>query len=132
MGKPIVVRNCQKHGMQIFYESVLNCMGFETFQYRCVMCKHEYYERNAERIKRRNGKNGARNQAAYRRRIKSEAIRAYSTTSSCAVCGESDFELLVVIDANGLSQSHAWLKRSGYPSGFAILCRKCKRAIKSG
>lgn len=102
-------------------------MGYETLQYRCAICKHEYYENNAEKIKRRNKKNSAENQAAYRKRIKSEAIRAYSSTSSCAVCGESDFKFLTVIDADGSSVSHAWLKRNEYPPGFTISCRKCKK-----
>ena len=132
MGKQIIVRDCQKHGMQIFYESKMNCMGSGTFQYRCTMCKHEYYEKHAEEIKLMHGKNGAKNQAAYRKRIKSKAILAYSSTSSCATCGESDFKFLVVIDADGSSQSHAWLRRDGYPPGFAVSCRACRRRIRSG
>jgi len=88
MQKPTVVRSCQKHGMQLFYESWSN----GAFQYRCAVCKHEYYENNAERIKRRNKKNSARNQAAYRRRLKLKAIKAYSETSSCAICEERNFE----------------------------------------
>jgi len=117
--------------MQIFYETKTYCVP-EAFQYRCAMCKHEYYERNADRIKQRNKKNSAKNQAAYRRRLKSEAVKAYSSTSCCAVCGQSDFKLLVVIDANGSGQSHAQLKRDEYPPGFVVVCRKCKRSSVNG
>jgi hypothetical protein len=129
MVKPIIVRECRKHGMQKFYESKISCMGSSAFQYRCALCKHEYYESNVYEIKQRNKKNSAKNQAAYRKRLKLEAVSAYST--SCA-CGESDVDALVVICADGSrAPSHAWLKRNGWPSGFSVLCRNCRATMKT-
>ena len=58
----------------------------------------------------------------------------------CACCGESRFEFLSIDHINGGGTKHReeigrgtamyqWLRRSGWPSGFRVLCHNCNQAI---
>ena len=79
----------------------------------------------------------------YRDRLKAEAISIYSDgLSVCAICGEDDIDVLCLDHINddgaehrkqigiaGRSTSgtntHAALKREGWPKGIQVLCANC-------
>ena len=107
---------------------------------------HEYYERNKDRIK----KQVAASQRArrtevnayhvtWRKRLRAEAIRVYGGTCDC--CGEAEPMFLTIHHVEGNGNAHrlevcgsvrrggekfyAWLKRQGWPAGFAVRCWNC-------
>lgn len=85
--------------------------------------------------------------AAYRRKLKTEALAAYSPDGiprcSCKKCPEHTnphIEFLVLDHVNGGGNEHRrklkakaivgwefykWLKTNNYPPGYAILCHNC-------
>lgn len=84
--------------------------------------------------------------AAAARRVRAEALAAYSATSapSCACCGERELTFLSLDHVNGGGHKqrqetggggfYAWLRRNGYPDGFQVLCHNCNlgRQINGG
>jgi hypothetical protein len=70
-----------------------------------------------------------------------EVLRHYSDyVPSCACCSEARIEFLAIDHINGGGQSHLreigrmghtfyhWLKNSGFPEGFRVLCHNCNMA----
>jgi hypothetical protein len=131
MTKPIILRNCRKHGFQDFYEFKVNKCS-DNLQYRCVLCKHDYYAKNSYIIKHRNRKNSARNQAVYRKKLKLEIVAAYSPDKSCKLCSQSNINLLCIIQSDTQDTvpplSYAKLRRNGFPPGFEVQCMTCRSA----
>jgi hypothetical protein len=102
----------------------------------CVHCYKEkqkqWYERNKER-KRQTG-------SAYSRKVKGEVLSNYG--GQCACCGETRLEFLTIdhIDGGGNAERrrlrvsggvafYLWLRKSGYPDGYRVLCWNCNAAI---
>lgn len=63
----------------------------------------------------------------------------------CACCGEGVYEFLTIDHVGGGGNKHRrtikyndgtyiylWLKRNGYPPGFAVLCMNCNWATRHG
>lgn len=125
--KNIVVRSCRWHGMQIFYEiETADCAGMKLMQYRCAVCKRQYYERNSARIMQRQKASSAGRQAAYRRRAASEAAAAYCAGKICCLCGVRP--AAVPADESGRklgARRCAQLRRDGFPAGCLALCEEC-------
>ena len=73
---------------------------------------------------------------AYRRRIKAEAFERYGKV--CAVCGESDTDVLQLHHINGDGGKHRreaggidtlyLLHAEGWPDGIEVLCKDCHKA----
>ena len=78
------------------------------------------------------------------RALRHEALERYSNGSlSCACCGEAHFEFLVIDHIHGGGNIHRaevghrakgskiyrWLKNSGYPEGFRVLCASCNHSL---
>lgn len=72
----------------------------------------------------------------YRQRLRQQVFEAYGGTV-CACCGDTHEEFLTIDHINGdgadhrreIGKStyklHLWLKNSGFPGGFRILCMNC-------
>jgi hypothetical protein len=76
--------------------------------------------------------------AANLRKIREETLAAYG--GKCECCGEDHYEFLAIDHINGGGNKHRraigtsismarWLRDSGYPDGFRILCHNCNMAI---
>ena len=71
--------------------------------------------------------------------LRLEALAAYG--NKCVCCGETEIVFLTIDHINGNGTSHRktisnhlfyWLKKSGYPEGFQVLCRNCNWAKFKG
>lgn len=94
----------------------------------CLERKRNHYYRNRQAKKDR--------QKEYRERLKDEVFSAYGG-SVCSCCGEAHKEFLTIDHINGDGADHRreigkstyklllWLKKSGYPKGFHVLCMNC-------
>jgi hypothetical protein len=105
-----------------------------------------YYQRNKDRIKAQNSayqrahlEEVAAYHREYRHRQRAEAIAAYG--GSCDCCGETEPAFLTIHHIEGGGNAHrqevcgsprragqrfyAWLKRQGWPEGFAVRCWNC-------
>lgn len=71
----------------------------------------------------------------YQRRLRLAVFTAYGG-AFCVLCGETRFDALAIDHVNGGGKRHrkklgggfgvyVWLKRSGFPNGFRILCANC-------
>lgn len=79
---------------------------------------------------------------AYNQRIREDAIAHYG--GACACCGETHPAFLAIDHIDGGGNQHRkterianmalWLKRTGYPEGFRVLCHNCNqgRQINGG
>lgn len=100
----------------------------------CEHCKEKkraYYHRNREVRKDYNRK--------YRERLRDEVFNAYGG-AVCSCCGETHREFLTIDHENGDGADHRreigrsahklylWLRNSGFPSGFRVLCMNCNFA----
>jgi len=78
--------------------------------------------------------------AAWRRKLRLEAIFRYG--SRCACCGEDEFEFLAIDHIEGGGNKHrqsgqfhpgigflTWLKKNNWPDGYRVLCHNCNSAI---
>jgi len=72
-------------------------------------------------------KTNGENQRNFQRRRKLEAIAHYG--GECSECGESNPDLLLFVgDRSGaVGQIYNWLKKSGWPKKFKLLCYFCAR-----
>ena len=80
----------------------------------------------------------------WRRRIRFEVLTHYSGTDSpeCACCLESDPVFLTIDHIHGGGHKHRqslgrvdfaqWLRKSGYPEGYQVLCYNCNAAKRAG
>jgi hypothetical protein len=83
----------------------------------------------------------------FQRNLRITVIGHYSQGLwKCACCGESHIEFLSIDHVNGGGNKHRreigihcggkpfyqWLKRSGYPSGYRVLCHNCNFASGHG
>lgn len=131
---PTIVRHCMKHGFQIFYETTTkNSTGDSVCLHRCSLCKHEYYIKNAEKIKQRNKKHSARNQAAYRKKLKFDVVQAYSPKLCCVSCKQRNSDVLSVVNNDGKKLNGKFLtllRKNGYPEGFRVVCKECLKKIR--
>ena len=77
-----------------------------------------------------------------KRTMRLQVLRIYGgSPPSCACCGESRYEFLVIDHVNGGGQEHRdllgrrgnelyiWLKQQGYPDGYRVLCSNCNSAL---
>jgi hypothetical protein len=77
----------------------------------------------------------------WRRALRQEVIAHYSDgTCRCSCCGEAHMAFLVVDHINGDGNKqrrslgrtgisfYQWLRTSGYPPGFRVLCHNCNHA----
>lgn len=130
----IVVRNCHKHGLQTFYETVsTNCLGEKIMRWRCSVCKHEYYKNNSEKIMRRQCVKSAERQRKYRKRAKTDALAAYCQDLSCCVCKSREGLELVSFDGRKIGYREcADLRKKSFPDGFHVLCSKCSKLHNVG
>lgn len=76
------------------------------------------------------------------RNVRTEVLTHYSTGAvpQCECCGETRYEFLTINHLNGNGNAHRkingrnsimmfrWLKFSGYPDGFNVLCYNCNIA----
>ena len=78
---------------------------------------------------------------AYRQAVKQEVFRHYSITGipECACCGEKCIHFLTIDHRHGGGNKHRstvgggsrfyfWLKKTGFPDGYDILCFNCNGA----
>lgn len=89
-----------------------------------------------------NGERELVNSRAWHLAIKLEGLRHYGGV--CACCGEADIRFLTFDHIDGGGNQHRaevvgsllvrWLRRSGWPSGFQILCFNCNsgRSVNGG
>lgn len=94
----------------------------------CLKNSREYYYRDRK-------KNLSANQR-YREKLRAEVFEAYGGTV-CACCGDNHPEFMTIDHINGDGAAHRreigkstyklllWLKKSGFPPGFRILCMNC-------
>ena len=74
----------------------------------------------------------------YITKLKLDVISRYSITSSCS-CGYSDVRALIIDHITGGGRKHRttttksggwnfyrWLRKNGYPPGYAVLCANCQ------
>jgi hypothetical protein len=110
---------------------------------------NKYYLLNKAKIRARDNKWARehseiiyKSHREYRKRIRLEVITHYG--SKCVCCGENKLEFLAIdhIEMNGSQQrlrtfkkknsagfqTHAWLRKNNYPSGFQVLCHNCNLA----
>lgn len=73
--------------------------------------------------------------AASRARLRAAIFDHYGT--KCVCCGETEPKFLCIDHINGGGAKHVreiggnfyhWLKKSGYPEGFQVLCHNCNMA----
>jgi hypothetical protein len=112
-----------------------------------------YYQANAERIKVRQKAyyrayyqaNAERKKSylkAHYQKLKETVLSHYSSgVPKCACCGEQNMAFLTIdhIEGGGTKQMHElkrrgtpfyrWLRNSGYPSGYRVLCMNCNSAL---
>lgn len=87
-----------------------------------------HYAANAEKIKHQKSTNA--------RHLRMEVILAYG--GECTCCKENRYEFLAIDHRNNDGANHRktvsapslprWLKNSGYPQDFQILCHNCNSA----
>lgn len=89
--------------------------------------QREYTKRNRVQL------NAAR--ADYFKKVRVEVVEKYG--GKCVCCGETQFEFLCFDHINNDGSEHRkavkhsmalWLKKSGFPSNFQILCFNCNNA----
>lgn len=107
--------------------------GFQTYCRECV--KHKY--KAMEPLKKHyiQLKKVERSRA-----VRLDVLSVYSNgTMKCACCGESELKFLCLDHIHGGGSKHRkevgsgfalylWLKRSGYPKGYQVLCHNCNMA----
>lgn len=96
--------------------------------------RKSYYKHRTERLA---------HYAHYQQQtVKRQAFEAYSEGNpKCACCGELEFKFLALDHKNGGGNKerralgitagvrfYYWLKKSGYPPGYQILCHNCNCA----
>lgn len=97
-----------------------------------------------DNLVRRKIRDGHTNRQRYHQKLRMAAFAAYG--GRCACCGLDEWEFLVIDHVDGGGRIHRleigggvekrgvgagmylWLKRSGYPSGFQVLCANCNMA----
>ena len=107
---------------------------------------HAYYLANKEHIRagrRIRYHNVSKVREYYIQRgfeMRLESLRHYGgDPPSCACCGENELHFLSIDHLNGNGGKHRkqvgsgnafhyWLRRSGYPDGFQVLCHNCNMA----
>ena len=94
---------------------------------------------NAEAWRQNNSIRYRASVLAYRKRSKMAALIHYSKNSLvCSCCGETEFGFLTIDHVNGGGLKHRrtikkkggtsfynWLRKSGFPNGFQVLCYNC-------
>ena len=101
----------------------------------CKRCKRQYYRGVLRAHRQRNNKKTRDHRVACRMRV----LAFYGgTPPSCACCGESHLEFLVMDHIAGGGRQHrktmkagsiyVWLEKTMYPSGFRVLCANCNHA----
>jgi hypothetical protein len=130
------MRSCTHHGLQplsnYYTAQVKNAYGRSHTQYKCKLCKKDYDASKPKSKKQNNFALKTRRQALH-----IEVLRVYSPNMRCAECGESHLEFLAMDHINGGGRPHvasignlyAWLKRTGFPEGFRVLCHNCNLKI---
>ena len=103
-----------------------------------------YYQENKETLKTKfnswlHSEQGRTWSKSYYRRLKKEALDAYSNSNpKCSCCGESHIEFLTIDHMNGGGYEHRkkiktsiyqWLKKNNYPEGYRVLCMNCNFSI---
>lgn len=83
-------------------------------------------------------------QRKYHQKVKNEVLGHYSNgIPKCDCCGETNVVFLTIDHIDGGGKEHnryirgrlaAWLRRTGYPNGFQVLCFNCNcgRSINKG
>lgn len=102
------------------------------------MTPEEFEDRAAERRRKRFEESQRR-----RERMRQSAIDRYGQV--CRVCGEPDRQRLQIVPAKGYRWTHElagkklrgsyqkllWLKKHGFPDGFALVCgTECRRKLQ--
>lgn len=75
----------------------------------------------------------------YRKVVRLEVLSHYSRgIPKCACCGEEILEFLCIDHINGGGDRqrkktgvniYAWLRKSGFPPGYRVLCHNCNSAL---
>jgi hypothetical protein len=101
----------------------------------------EYREKKRQRAKQQWEENPEACREARRKeyaKLRAEVLAAYG--GKCTCCGESHPNFLAIDHVNGGGNRHRkeigggghvmwrWLRKSGYPEGFQILCHNCNQA----
>jgi hypothetical protein len=72
-------------------------------------------------------------QHAFHERMRLAGIKHYG--SVCIKCGDTRDEVLIVSATDDATkkrnsiQFYYWLKRRGYPEGYAVFCRNCRARV---
>lgn len=70
--------------------------------------------------------------------LRAQIISYYSNgANECACCGDRHVEFLAIDHINGGGRKHrdevkniySWLRRTGFPDGFRVLCHNCNMAL---
>lgn len=124
----------EKDGSEFSPEPRTKC-GLRSY---CLACNATL--RRAYRAKRKDEVN--MQVSSRKRTIRLEVLRVYGGSHpSCACCGETRYEFLVIDHMNGRGQEqrdllgrrgnelYLWLKQQGYPDGYRVLCSNCNSAL---
>lgn len=114
-----------------FWRWLINSNFPEGYQVLCMNCNFA----KGIRIIERRGSNSS--QIRYQRRLRTRALKHYSPSLSCRICGCRDLKALTIdhMRGNGADQRrggikgyrfYLWLRRNGYPKGYQILCMNCQ------
>lgn len=102
---------------------------YQKHKIKCNETTKKYYQKNKEKCKKR--------EKERRKENKIKVFAAYGG-AKCNICGNIDFDVLVVDHIKGGGCKHRrsfssyagqviynWLIKNNFPEGFRILCRNC-------
>jgi len=122
------------------------CLYTKTRSPEALATKKRYAEANKEKLKqyaenwrKKNRTWKRKRERLYKLKRKIEVINHYG--GKCACCGEKEMDFLAIDHIKGNGSQHRkkigvggsifyhWLRKSGWPKGFRVLCHNCNWGI---
>jgi hypothetical protein len=132
------------------------CRGYYWKNKESILSQKKVYgKRRSVEVKERDSERSKRHQMEHKEarlvyeksrhyKLKMEVLQHYSgEVPVCACCKEDIFEFLTIDHVNGRTDEekksrrsgnalYRWIKKSGFPDGFQVLCYNCNCGRKHG